>query len=105
MNTSIIILSCNTKEYTQRCIQSIRTYTEPGTYEIIVVENGSRDGSVNWLLAQPDIRMIANDENVGFPKGCNQGMRIAGGTEMLLLNSDVIVTPRWLEQLKLGLYR
>lgn len=102
--TSIIILSYNTKEYTRMCVQSIRKYTNPQSYEIIVVENGSKDGSLNWLLAQPDIHLVVNDENAGFPRGCNQGLRIAQGEELLLLNSDIIVTPRWLEQLKTALY-
>lgn len=102
--TSIIILSYNAKDYTKMCIQSIRQYTDPGTYEIIVVDNGSSDGSLNWLIAQPDIRLIANKENVGFPKGCNQGLQIAAGTDLLLLNNDTIVTPRWLKQLTTALY-
>lgn len=102
--TSIIILSYNTKELTQLCIQSIRRYTKRGSYEIIVVENASTDGSLNWLRGQPDLRLIINTENAGFPKGCNQGMKIAVGSEILLLNSDVIVTPRWLEQLRTALY-
>ncbi|MBR4696044.1 MAG: glycosyltransferase, partial [Selenomonadaceae bacterium] len=102
--TSIIILSYNTKEYTQMCIQSIRKHTDPGSYEIIVVDNASTDGSLNWLLAQPDIRLIANEENLGFPKGCNQGLEIAEGDDLLLLNSDTIVTPRWLKQLLIALH-
>ena len=102
--TSIIILSYNTKAYTQMCIQSIRKFTPPGTYEIIIVDNASTDGSLPWLLAQPDIRLIANEKNAGFPKGCNQGLRIAAGDDLLLLNSDTIVTPRWLEQLLTALH-
>ena len=47
--TSIIILSYNTLEMLQLCIESIREYTEVGTYEIIVVENASKDGSAEWL--------------------------------------------------------
>jgi GT2 family glycosyltransferase len=86
------------------CIESIRGFTAPDTYEIIVIDNASKDGSVEWLRTQKDIRCIYNKENLGFPKGCNQGMAIAAGTEILLLNSDVIVTPRWLEQLKIALY-
>lgn len=101
--TSIIILSYNTLDLLQMCIESIRGFTAPDTYEIIVIDNASKDGSVEWLRKQNDIRCIYNNENLGFPKGCNQGMAIAEGTEILLLNSDVIVTPRWLEQLKRAL--
>ena len=102
--TSIIILSYNTLVMLQICIESIRGFTATGTYELIVVDNASHDGSVEWLKDQPDIKCIFNQENKGFPIGCNQGMEIATGSEILLLNSDVIVTPRWLEQLKIALY-
>ena len=102
--TSIIILSYNTLIMLQMCIESIRGFTAPGTYELIVVDNASHDGSVEWLKEQSDIKCIFNKENKGFPIGCNQGMEIATGSEILLLNSDVIVTPRWLEQLKIALY-
>lgn len=102
--TSIIILSYNTLTMLQMCIESIRGFTKQYTYELIVVDNGSQDGSVKWLKKQNDIRCIFNKENKGFPIGCNQGMEIARGSEILLLNSDVIVTPRWLEQLKKALY-
>lgn len=102
--TSIVILSYNTVDYLMACIESIRLFTPKNSYEIIVVENASKDGSAEWLKQQKDIRCIYNNENMGFPKGCNQGIEIATGDNILLLNSDVIVTPRWLEQLKTALY-
>lgn len=102
--TSIVILSYNTLDMLKMCIESIKGFTEPSEYEIIVVENASSDGSAEWLKEQKDIRCIFNSENMGFPKGCNQGMKIAKGDDILLLNSDIIVTPRWLEQLKTALY-
>ena len=102
--TSIIILSYNTLEMLQLCIESIREHTEVGSYEIIVVENASKDGSAEWLKEQEDLRCIYNEENQGFPKGCNQGLEIAEGTELLLLNSDTIVTKNWLENLCRALY-
>lgn len=102
--TSIVILSYNTFDYTRLCIESIRRFTATGSYEIIVVDNGSRDQSRDWLRQQSDIRCIFNERNEGFPRGCNQGMAVAQGTELLLLNSDTIVTPRWLEQLREALH-
>ena len=101
--TSIIILSCNTLELLQLCIASIHEYTEAGTYEIIVVDNASEDGSAEWLKEQKDLRCIYNEENLGFPKGCNQGLEIATGTELLLLNSDTVVTKDWLKNLRRAL--
>lgn len=102
--TSIIILSYNTLDYTRLCIESIRQYTEAGSYEIIVIDNNSQDGSVEWLKEQGDIRCIFNAQNAGFPKGCNQGLEIAKGDELLLLNSDTVVTTNWLLQLRMALY-
>lgn len=102
--TSIVILNMNTCALLRQCIESIRKYTAKGSYELIVVDNGSSDGSVPWIVVQPDIRYIINEQNEGFPKGCNQGMAVARGTEMLLLNSDVIVTPHWLNNMKEILY-
>ena len=102
--TSIIILSCNTLELLQLCIASIHEYTEAETYEIIVVDNASEDGSAEWLKEQKNLRCIYNEENLGFPKGCNQGLEIATGTELLLLNSDTVVTKNWLKNLRCALY-
>lgn len=102
--TSIIILNYNTYKYIRMCIESILKYTKDEMYEIIVVDNGSNDESVPWLKKQPYIRCIFNKKNEGFPKGCNQGMEIAVGDSLLLLNSDTIVTPRWLKNMKAALY-
>ncbi|SDP29232.1 glycosyltransferase [Selenomonas ruminantium] len=102
--TSIIILSYNALDYTKLCLESIRKNTEKGTYEIIVVDNGSKDGSAQWLATQTDICCIFNKKNMGFPKGCNQGMEIAQGTELLLLNNDTVVTPGWLDNMRKALY-
>ncbi|MBO9605457.1 MAG: glycosyltransferase [Paenibacillaceae bacterium] len=96
MLTSIIIVTYNKLDYTQACISSIRQYTEPGTYEIIVIDNQSGDGTRDWLLEQEDIRVILNDDNAGFPRGCNQGIELARGDYILLLNNDTIVTTHWL---------
>lgn len=101
---SIIILSCNTLDVTKSCIQSIRQWTLDTVYELIVVDNGSTDGSAAWLAAQQDIRCVFNIENKGFPVGCNQGLALARGIDILYLNSDTVVTPRWLHQLQTALH-
>lgn len=104
MKTSIIILTYNKLEHSRDCIESIRKYTRPGTYEIIVIDNNSTDGTVDWLKQQDDIRTIFNSENKGFPAGCNQGIRMAGGDDILLLNNDVIVTHNWLDNMSACLH-
>ena len=105
--TSIVILTHNGLDYTKTCVASIREYTtDPSTpYELIIVDNNSTDGTVEWLETQNDIKVIFNTENLGFPAGCNQGIRMADPeNDILLLNNDVIVTRNWLANLKTALY-
>lgn len=103
--TSIIILTYNNVEYSKACIDSIRKYTQAGTYEIVIIDNNSTDDTRKWLLEQQDIKLKLNDENVGFPKGCNMGIDLAEPeNDILLLNNDTIVTSRWLENLSKCLY-
>ena len=103
--TSIIILTYNNLVYNQICVDSIRKYTKENTYEMIVVDNHSTDGTREWLKEQKDIKVILNDENVGFPKGCNIGIAASDKkNDILFLNNDTVVTPRWLDNLKLCLY-
>lgn len=103
--TSIIILTYNNLDYTKACIESIRKYTEKNSYEIIVVDNNSTDDTKEWLLKQYDIKTILNDENLGFPRGCNQGIeKSLSNNDILLLNNDTVVTSNWLNNLKTCLY-
>jgi GT2 family glycosyltransferase len=98
MLTSIIVLTLNNRDQTSRCLHSIRTFTD-SPYELIFVDNGSTDGTVEWLSAQPDIKLIANGRNLGFAAACNQGATEASGDFILLLNNDTIVSHRWLSVL------
>ncbi|KAB3526641.1 glycosyltransferase [Alkaliphilus serpentinus] len=103
--TSIILLTYNNLEYNKLCINSIRNYTKPESYQLIVVDNASTDGTLEWLKEQRDIELISNSVNEGFPKGCNQGIKMADvGNDILLLNNDTIVMPNWLENLQTALY-
>jgi len=76
-NYSIVILTYNQLEYTKVCINSIRNYNDNDNYEIIIVDNNSTDGTVEWIKKQEGIKYILNEENKGFPAGCNQGIKIA----------------------------
>lgn len=103
--TAIVILSYNTLNETRNCIESIRRHCDSGTYELIVIDNASSDGSVEWLKKQNDIKLCCNKENVGFPKGCNQGIAMAeADSDIWLLNSDTLVPPDALFWLQMGLY-
>ncbi|MCF2940392.1 glycosyltransferase [Paenibacillus alkaliterrae] len=102
--TSIILVAFNKLAFTQECIESIRAYTEPGSYEIIVVDNASTDETADWLQQQHDLTVILNENNEGFPKGCNQGIAAAQGELIMLLNNDTVVTCNWLDNLKKCLF-
>lgn len=108
VKTSIVILTYNNLQYTKDCIQSIRKYTEKGSYRIIIVDNNSTDGTREWLNTlkdQKDIIIKLNDTNAGFPVGCNIGIQLADKTDdILLLNNDTVVTTNWLSNLRRCLY-
>ncbi|MHB9099690.1 MAG: glycosyltransferase, partial [Syntrophales bacterium] len=97
--SSIIILTCNQLEYTKKCVKSLRKHM-PEPHEIIFVDNGSTDGTVKWLKAltkeNKDYKLIENKLNLGFAKGCNQGIEASRGEYILLLNNDVVVAEGWL---------
>ncbi|TVX94073.1 glycosyltransferase family 2 protein [Paenibacillus agilis] len=101
--TSIIILTLNQFHHTILCLESIRKYT-PEPYELIVVDNGSTDLTEMYLRQQPDVTLICNAYNKGFAAGCNQGLAIATGDNILFLNNDTVVTPNWLAHLLDTLY-
>lgn len=96
---SIVILTFNQLDYTMECLAALELHT-PEPHEVILVDNGSRDDTVQWFesqaAAKPNYRLINNGENRGFAAGCNQGMAVARGDYLLLLNNDVVVTPEWL---------
>ena len=72
-------------------------------YEIIVVDNGSTDGTLEYCLRQ-DVTLVSFARNRGFPVACNAGLRAAGGDTLLLLNNDVVVKPHWLSNMLTCLY-
>ncbi len=92
MDVSIIIVSWNTRELLRDCLDSIVKQTRSVSYETIVVDNASRDGSANMCEhAFPSVRLIANSVNRGFAAANNQGMQIANGRYVLLLNPDTVI--------------
>lgn len=98
---SIIIVSYNTKHITKNCLQSIFTSLThvSFTYEVIVIDNGSADGSAEMLKEFRNIVLVANKQNDGFGKGNNQAARLAQGKYLLFLNSDIVVLDNAIEQL------
>jgi GT2 family glycosyltransferase len=92
VDVSILIVNWNALTYLRNCLHSIADQTRVCTYEIIVVDNDSHDGSQEMLRTEfPSVTTVFNEENVGFAGGNNQAMRIARGRYVLLLNPDTLV--------------
>jgi len=92
IDLSIIIVNYNVKEFLQNLIHSIYRAGEKIKYEIIIVDNASDDGSVEFLREKfPELKLIVNEKNLGFSKANNIGLKYAQGKYILLLNPDTIV--------------
>ncbi len=100
---SIIIANYNTLAFTRLCVASVLANTDYPNYELILIDNGSTDGSAEELrqLASqyPHLRAILNQSNLGFGPGNNQGLAIARGELLVLLNSNTMVPRGWLSRL------
>jgi len=104
LDLSIIIVSYNTAEATLACLRSIFRFTRGITFEVIVVDNGSRDHSVILIREEfPNLLLITNDGNVGFARASNEGLRCARGRYVMLLNSDTELISDALSDLVRGL--
>ena len=105
-NISIIIVSYNTKQITKNCLNSIiKSFKNSKiNYQIIVIDNDSKDGSVEFLKTfskkhPNNFKLILNNENTGFGKANNQGVKIADSDYILLLNSDTVTLDDSIEKL------
>ncbi|MGM0951069.1 MAG: glycosyltransferase [Bacillota bacterium] len=96
MKTSIIVLTYNQLALTKQCLESIWKHTNNDCIEVIVVDNGSHDGTRDYLKQISSIKTIFNKTNKGFAKACNQGFRAASDDNILFLNNDTVVTSEWL---------
>jgi len=91
-DVSIIIVNWNTKDILRDCLMSVYAQTQNITYELIVVDNASFDGSAEMVKKEfPAVILIENIRNAGFAAANNQGMQIANGRYFLLLNPDTII--------------
>ncbi len=100
--TSIILITYNQLQYTQKCIESVTEHT-PENYELIIVDNASDATTIKYLerlrRQNEKVSVLFNQDNLGFPAAVNQGIRSAKGKYILLLNNDTIVTDGWLDGL------
>ena len=92
MELSVIIVNYNVKHFLEQCLISAKKALEGIEGEIIVVDNNSVDGSVNLINKKfSDVVLIANKKNTGFSVANNQGIKIARGNNILLLNPDTVI--------------
>ena len=93
VDLSVIVVNWNTRELLRACLASVKRHTAGLTYELIVVDNGSSDGSPAMVRTEfPEAVRIENPDNRGFAVANNQGIRAAQGQAVLLLNSDTELT-------------
>jgi N-acetylglucosaminyl-diphospho-decaprenol L-rhamnosyltransferase len=93
VDISMVIISLNSRRFVRGCIDSLRAAAwRAVTYEIVVVDNGSSDGTLDMLgRDDPDVVVLANAVNEGFCKAGNQGARRARGRHLLFLNDDTLI--------------
>ncbi len=100
MKLSIIIVNYNTGALTHTCLESLRWQKLSYETEVIVVDNASRDQSVEFLRSDwPTIQVIANKHNLGLAKAVNQALKQAEGEYYLVLNPDIVATPGAVQEL------
>lgn len=99
---SVIIVNWNTRKYLVECIDSLKKTTKQSSLEIIVVDNGSTDGSQAALaVTHPDVRLIQNATNLGFAKANNIGIVEAKGRYVCLVNTDIVALDTCLDDMLL----
>ena len=96
---SVIVLNYNGRGFLDGCLSSLAAQSYSG-FEVVVVDNGSKDGSCEYIEANyPWVRLVKNDENLGFAGGTNAGIRAAKGDYILTLNNDTRADNRFIEEL------
>jgi len=100
MDLSIVIVNYNVQYFLEQCILSILAASKNVAVELIVVDNNSSDESCKVILEKyPEVTLIKNKENVGFSKANNQGVKIAKGEYILILNPDTVVAEDTFDQI------
>lgn len=97
---SVVIVSWNARDYLAECLESLATDVYAGPMQTFVVDNASTDGSAEMVRKRfPNVTLVCNEENLGFAKANNIGIRLSKGKYVALVNSDVHVLRGCIEQL------
>jgi GT2 family glycosyltransferase/glycosyltransferase involved in cell wall biosynthesis len=98
---SVIIVSYDNRELTRTCVESVLAHSTYPNIEVLVVDNGSMDGSAEMLEALRDdrVRLLLNHGNAGFAAANNQALRVATGSYLILLNNDTVVPRGWVSRM------
>jgi GT2 family glycosyltransferase len=103
-SASIVVVTHDNLVFTRLCLESVLAHTADRDFELIVVDNGSTDGTPTYLAKLAErharVRAVINGSNMGFAPACNQGLALAGGDDLVLLNNDTLVPPGWLWRLQ-----
>lgn len=100
MDVSIVIVTHNSLHAVEECLESLRRHPPSGRYEVIVIDNASEDGTPEAINERFDsVRVVANEENVGYSRGVNQGIRLSTGAMILIINPDIVVTEQSIDRL------
>jgi N-acetylglucosaminyl-diphospho-decaprenol L-rhamnosyltransferase len=92
LDLSVIIVNWNTRDLLERCLRSVYETVSETTFEVIVIDNASSDGSRHMVRERfPQVRILANGENVGFARANNQAAMVSEGRYLLLLNSAALL--------------
>jgi GT2 family glycosyltransferase len=105
-SVAIVILTWNALAFTKKCLRALQQITDHPAWRVVVVDNGSTDGTLEWLSGLDWITLIRNGRNLGFTRGCNIGIAACSLDEdVVLMNNDVMVVDRsWLARMQDAAY-
>ena len=98
-SVSVVVAVHGQRDCVYRCLRSLRVHRSKYSFEVIVVDDVSPDDTPAMLSSVSGIKLITNDSNLGFIRSCNKGASVARGDLLVMLNSDTVVQPGWLDEL------
>jgi N-acetylglucosaminyl-diphospho-decaprenol L-rhamnosyltransferase len=100
---SVIVLNYNGRAWLEPCLGALATQSGAPSFEVLLVDNGSTDGSIGFVAARfPSLRIVDNGRNLGFAAGNNAAARAASGEILVFLNNDTVPASDWLARLNLA---